>query len=357
MLRWFQKDGHRVITLLGGGTTKIGDPSFRKTERPLITDETINANLLSLKSIFSKYLNFSSDFPGALMLNNDDWLSELNYLDFLRDTGKHFSINRMLSFESVKSRLQKNDPLSFLEFNYMILQGYDFYKLNDDYQCILQMGGSDQWGNIVNGIELTRRMNGNRLFGLTSPLLTNSSGQKMGKSFSGAVWLNEENLSPYEFWQFWRNCDDDDIEKFLLLFTEFSIDKIKDLTSRKGHRLNEAKIVLANEVTTLCHGKIKANEAFETSKAVFSENIGSSKLPTIEIKSKDCPERISITQLMTLSGMVKSGKEAKRLVNENAVKLEGKMVKDVTEKFEKINFSNPQQLSIGKKKHFNIVIF
>ena len=357
MLRWFQKDGHRVITLLGGGTTKIGDPSFRKTERPLITDETINANLLSLKSIFSKYLNFSSDYDGAIMLNNDEWLSKLNYLDFLRDTGKHFSINRMLSFESVKSRLQKNDPLSFLEFNYMILQGYDFYKLNHDYQCILQMGGSDQWGNIVNGIELTRRMNSNKLFGLTSPLLTNSSGQKMGKSSSGAVWLNEENLSPYEFWQFWRNCDDDDIEKFLLLFTEFSIDKIKELTARKGHRLNEAKIVLANEVTKLCHGKIKADEAFETSKAVFNENIGSSKLPTIEINAKDCPEQVSITQLMTLSGMVKSGKEAKRLVNENAVKLEGRMVKDITEKFEKINFSDPQQLSIGKKKHFNIVIF
>ena len=236
MLRWFQKDGHRVITLLGGGTTKIGDPSFRKTERPLITDESINANLLSLKSIFSKYLNFSSDFPGAIMLNNDEWLSKLNYLDFLRDTGKHFSINRMLSFESVKSRLQKNDPLSFLEFNYMILQGYDFYKLNHDYQCILQMGGSDQWGNIVNGIELTRRMNSNKLFGLTSPLLTNSSGQKMGKSSSGAVWLNQENLSPYEFWQFWRNCEDDDIQKFLLLFTEFSIEKIKELTARKGHR-------------------------------------------------------------------------------------------------------------------------
>ena len=221
MLRWFQKDGHRVITLLGGGTTKIGDPSFRKTERPLITDETINANLRSLKSIFSKYLNFSPDYPGALMLNNDEWLSKLNYLDFLRDTGKHFSINRMLSFESVKSRLQKNDPLSFLEFNYMILQGYDFYKLNQDYQCILQMGGSDQWGNIVNGIELTRRMNGNKLFGLTSPLLTNSSGQKMGKSSSGAVWLNEENLSPYEFWQFWRNCDDDDI---CLLYTSDAAD-------------------------------------------------------------------------------------------------------------------------------------
>ena len=357
MLRWFQKDGHRVIPLLGGGTTKIGDPSFRKTERPLIDDETINSNLHSLKSIFSKYITFSSDFPGAIMLNNDDWLSELNYLEFLRDTGKHFSINRMLSFESVKSRLQKNDPLSFLEFNYMILQGYDFYKLNEDYQCILQMGGSDQWGNIVNGIELTRRMNGNKLFGLTSPLLTNSSGQKMGKSSSGAIWLNEENLSPYEFWQFWRNCEDDDVEKFLLLFTEYSIEKIKMLTSKKGHHLNEAKISLANEVTILCHGKIKADEAFKTSIAIFSENIGSSKLPTIEINTNDCPERISITQLMTMSGMVKSGKEAKRLVNEKAVRLEGRIVQDITEKFDKTSFSDPQKLSIGKKKHFNIVIF
>ena len=356
ILRWFQKDGHRVITLLGGGTTKIGDPSFRKTERPLINDETINNNLVSLKSIFSKYINFSSDFPDGLMLNNDEWLSKLNYLDFLRDTGKHFSINRMLSFESVKSRLQKNDPLSFLEFNYMILQGYDFYKLNKDHECILQMGGSDQWGNIVNGIELTRRMNGNKLFGLTSPLLTNSAGQKMGKSLNGAIWLNEENLSPYEFWQFWRNCEDDDIQKFLLLFTEFSIEKIKELTARKGHHLNEAKIILANEVTNLCHGKIKAADAFKTSQAVFDENIGSKNLPTIEISKEDCPKNISIIQLLTMSGMVKSGKEARRLINDKAVKLEGKFINSISDSYEVTNFFDPQKLSIGKKKHFNVVI-
>mgnify|MGYP001204739311 FL=1 len=356
MLRWFQKDKHRVITLLGGGTTKIGDPSFRKTERPMIDDKTINTNLLSLKSIFSKYIEFSSNFPDALMLNNDEWLSKLNYLEFLRDTGKHFSINRMLSFDSVKSRLQKNDPLSFLEFNYMILQGYDFYKLNHDYDCILQMGGSDQWGNIVNGIELTRRINGNKLFGLTSPLLTNSAGQKMGKSSSGAVWLNEENLSPYEFWQFWRNCDDADIRKFLLLFTELPIEKIKTLTSKKGHHLNEAKIILANEVTKLCHGKVNADDAFKTSKAVFEENIGGSNLPTIEIKASDCSENITITQLMTISGIVKSGKEARRLIADNAVKLEGKLIHDITEKYEKTQFTRPQQISIGKKKHFNLII-
>ena len=356
MLRWFQKDKHRVITLLGGGTTKIGDPSFRKTERPLIDDKTINTNLLSLKSIFSKYIKFSSNFPDALMLNNDEWLSKLNYLEFLRDTGKHFSINRMLSFDSVKSRLQKNDPLSFLEFNYMILQGYDFYKLNHDYDCILQMGGSDQWGNIVNGIELTRRINGNKLFGLTSPLLTNSAGQKMGKSTSGAIWLNEENLSPYEFWQFWRNCDDADIRKFLLLFTELPIEKIKTLTSKKGHHLNEAKIILANEVTKLCHGKVNADDAFKTSKAVFEENIGGSNLPTIEIKASDCSENITITQLMTISGIVKSGKEARRLIADNAVKLEGKLIHDITEKYEKTQFTRPQQISIGKKKHFNLII-
>jgi tyrosyl-tRNA synthetase len=290
------------------------------------------------------------------MLNNDEWLNKLNYLEFLRDTGKHFSINRMLSFDSVKSRLEKNDPLSFLEFNYMILQGYDFYKLNHDHNCILQMGGSDQWGNIVNGIELTRRMNGNKLFGLTSPLLTNSAGQKMGKSSNGAVWLNEGNLSPYEFWQFWRNCDDADVEKFLLLFTEFPIEKIKALTTKKGHHLNEAKIVLANEVTKLCHGKINADYAFKTSQAVFEENIGDSNLPTIEIKASDLPENISITQLMTISGIVKSGKEARRLITDNAVKLEGKLIHDITEKFEKTDFKSPQQISIGKKKHFNIVI-
>ena len=356
MLRWFQKDGHRVITLLGGGTTKIGDPSFRKTERPIIDDETINTNLATLKSIFSKYIQFSSDFPGALMLNNDEWLGNLNYLEFLRDTGKHFSINRMLSFDSVKSRLKKNDPLSFLEFNYMILQGYDFYKLNKDHECILQMGGSDQWGNIVNGIELTRRMNGNKIFGLTSPLLTNSAGQKMGKSSNGAIWLNEDSLSPYEFWQFWRNCEDEDIEKYLLLFTEFSTERIKELTGRKGHYLNEAKITLANEVTKLCHGKIKAEDAFETSKAVFDENIGSSNLPTIEINKKSCPENISIIQLLTMSGVVRSGKEARRLIIDQAVKLEGRLITDVSNKYEITNFVNPQKLSIGKKKHVNVVI-
>ena len=356
MLRWFQKDGHRVITLLGGGTTKIGDPSFRKTERPLISDETISNNLLSLKSIFSKYIKFSSDFPNALMLNNDEWLGKLNYLEFLRDTGKHFSINRMLSFDSVKSRLKKNDPLSFLEFNYMILQGYDFYKLNKDHECILQMGGSDQWGNIVNGIELTRRMSGNKIFGLTSPLLTNSAGQKMGKSSNGAIWLNEENLSPYEFWQFWRNCEDDDVEKLLLLFTEFSTERIKELTARQGHHLNEAKITLANEVTKLCHGKMKSANAFKASKAVFSENIGSSNLPTIEISKKSCDENISIIQLLTMSGMVRSGKEARRLIIDQAIKLEGKLISDVSDKYETKSFVNPQKLSIGKKKHFNVVI-
>jgi tyrosyl-tRNA synthetase len=262
----------------------------------------------------------------------------------------------MLSFDSVKSRLEKNDPLSFLEFNYMILQGYDFYKLNKEYDCILQMGGSDQWGNILNGIELTRRKNGKKLFGLTSPLLTNSSGQKMGKSLNGAIWLNEENLSPYEFWQFWRNSEDNDIEKFLLLFTDFSVEKINELTSRKGHHLNEAKIILANEVTNLCHGKLKAAEAFKTSKAVFNENTGSNNLPTIKISKEDYPSNISIIQLLTMSGMVKSGKEARRLINDKAVKLEGKFINNTADNYEITDFVDPQKLSIGKKKHFNIVI-
>jgi tyrosyl-tRNA synthetase len=290
------------------------------------------------------------------MVNNDDWLSKLNYLEFLRDTGKHFSINRMLSFDSVRSRLEKNDPLSFLEFNYMILQGYDFYRLNHDYQCVLQMGGSDQWGNIVNGIELTRKMNGNKVFGLTSPLLTNSAGQKMGKSSNGAIWLNEENLSPYEFWQFWRNCEDDDIKKLLLLFTEFSIEKVKDLTSKKGHYLNEAKIALANEVTALCHGKAKSIEAFETSKAVFEKKVGSTKLPTVNLDKENCPDDISIIQLLTMSGMVRSGKEARQFVSDKAVKLEGHLIEGITERFKKTDFAKPQKLSVGKKKHFNILI-
>ncbi len=355
MLRWFQRDGHRVITLLGGGTTKVGDPSQRSSQRPILKDEVIENNLRQLKQIFSKYLTFSDKFPDALMVNNNDWLSNLNYLDFLRNIGQHFSINRMLTFDTVKSRIENNEPLSFLEFNYMILQGYDFYKLNESFDCVLQMGGSDQWGNIINGMELTRRMTNNKVFGLTSPLLTNASGQKMGKSESGAVWLNAESLSPYEFWQFWRNCDDADVQKFLLLFTETPPDECKKLTKKKGESLNYAKIHLANKITELCHGKVESEKAFTTSKVLFGNNKGQESLPLIELSAQFFDDEINIIKILTHSNLVKSGKEARRLINEKAVKLEDE-ISTISTKFDEKYFNTPRKLSIGRKKHYKIKI-
>ena len=253
MLRWLQKTGGQPITLMGGGTSKVGDPSFRAEERPLLNDTQIEDNISGIKRVFSAYLDYGDKSDSALMINNDEWLSSLNYLQFLRDVGRHFSVNRMLSFESVKSRLEREQSLSFLEFNYMILQAYDFYELNKRYGCNLQMGGSDQLGNIINGMELTRRISDERVFGLTSPLLTTSDGQKMGKSQDGAVWLNANMLSPYEFWQFWRNTTDADVARFLKLYTELPLSECARLSKLEGSEINDAKIVLANEVTALLH--------------------------------------------------------------------------------------------------------
>ncbi|HCP81715.1 MAG TPA: tyrosine--tRNA ligase, partial [Octadecabacter sp.] len=269
MLRWLQKTGHQPITLMGGGTTKVGDPSFRADERPLLTPEQIDDNIAGIKKVFSAYIDYDKTDTPALMLNNAEWLDDLNYLDFLRDIGKHFSVNRMLSFESVKSRLDREQSLSFLEFNYMILQAYDFLELNRRYGCLLQMGGSDQWGNIVNGIDLTRRVLDHQIFGLTSPLLTTSDGKKMGKSLSGAIWLNDEMLSSYEFWQFWRNTMDADVGKFLRLFTELPLDECARLAALEGAEINDAKIVLADAVTTLAHGADAATAAQATAREVF----------------------------------------------------------------------------------------
>ena len=265
-LRWLQKTGHKPITLMGGGTTKVGDPSFRADERPLLTPDQIDDNIAGIKQVFAKYLDYDRAENPALMLNNAEWLDELNYLDFLRDIGRHFSVNRMLSFESVKSRLDREQSLSFLEFNYMILQAYDFLELNRRYGCLLQMGGSDQWGNIVNGIDLTRRVLDNEIYGLTSPLLTTSDGKKMGKSADGAVWLNAEMRSPYEFWQFWRNTTDADVGRFLKLYTEIDVEECDRLGALEGSEINEAKAILANAVTTLCHGAEAAAAAEQTAR-------------------------------------------------------------------------------------------
>ena len=349
MLRWLQKTGHKPITLMGGGTTKVGDPSFRADERPLLSPEAINDNIAGIKKVFSAYVDYSDAPNGALMLNNDEWLDGLNYLDFLRDIGRHFSINRMLSFESVKSRLDREQSLSFLEFNYMILQAYDFLELHRRYGCILQMGGSDQWGNIVNGIDLTRRVIDGEVYGLTSPLLTTSDGKKMGKSQSGAVWLNGDMLSPYEFWQFWRNTTDADVGRFLKLYTELPVDECDRLGALAGSEINEAKIRLANEVTTLLHGTEAAAAAEATAREVFEKGGIGDDLPTLTLGSADIP--VSVVQLIVKSGLAKSGKEAKRLIAENGAKLDDAPLTDAGLMIDAAALSSPIKLSAGKKRH------
>ena len=351
MLRWLQKTGNKPITLMGGGTTKVGDPSFRADERPLLTPEAIDANIAGIKDVFSAYLTYGDGPSDAMMINNAEWLDDLNYLDFLRDIGRHFSINRMLSFESVKSRLDREQSLSFLEFNYMILQAYDFMELYRRYGCILQMGGSDQWGNIVNGIDLTRRVIDAEVYGLTSPLLTTSDGKKMGKSQSGAIWLNPEMLSPYEFWQFWRNTTDADVGRFLKLYTELPVDECDRLGALQGSEINEAKVRLANEVTTLLHGAHAAETAEATAREVFEKGGVGDDLPTLTLTAADVGEGISIVQLIVKSGLAGSGKEAKRLIAENGARLDDVPLTDAGLMLDATALSNPIKLSAGKKRH------
>ena len=350
MLRWLQKTGHKPITLMGGGTTKVGDPSFRADERPLLTEDAINDNISGIKKVFSKYIQYGDGETDALMLNNAEWLDGLNYLEFLRDIGRHFSVNRMLSFESVKSRLDREQSLSFLEFNYMILQAYDFLELNRRYGCLVQFGGSDQWGNIVNGIDLTRRVIDQQIFGLTSPLLTTSDGKKMGKSADGAVWLNADMRSPYEFWQFWRNTTDADVGRFLKLYTELPLEECERLGALAGQEINDAKIILANEVTTLCHGADAAATAEATAREVFEKGGVGADLPTLSLTKEDIGDGISVVQLIVKSGLAKSGKEAKRLIAENGAKLDDQPLTEV-KIFDAAALASPIKLSAGKKRH------
>ncbi|MGH1329247.1 MAG: tyrosine--tRNA ligase [Paracoccaceae bacterium] len=351
MLRWLQKTGHKPITLMGGGTTKVGDPSFRADERPLLTPEQIDENIAGIKSVFANYVSYDDGPTGALMLNNAEWLDDLNYLDFLRDIGRHFSVNRMLAFESVKSRLDREQSLSFLEFNYMILQAYDFLELNRRYGCLLQLGGSDQWGNIVNGIDLTRRVLDHQIFGLTSPLLTTSDGKKMGKSQSGAVWLDANMVSPYEFWQFWRNTTDADTGRFLKLYTELPIEECERLGALEGSEINGAKIILANEVTALLHGRAAAEAAEATSRQVFEKGGVGEDLPTFAITAAELGEGISAAQLFVRAGLVGSGKEAKRLIAEAGAKINDEPVTGAGQMIVASDFSAPLKLSAGKKRH------
>jgi tyrosyl-tRNA synthetase len=351
MLRWLQKTGNKPITLMGGGTTKVGDPSFRADERPLLDAAAIDDNIAGIKKVFSAYLTYGDGPTDALMVNNAEWLDGLNYLDFLRDIGRHFSINRMLSFESVKSRLDREQSLSFLEFNYMILQAYDFMELHRRYGCVLQMGGSDQWGNIVNGIDLTRRVIDGEVYGLTSPLLTTSDGKKMGKSLAGAIWLNPDMLSPYEFWQFWRNTTDADVGRFLKLYTELPVDECDRLGALEGAEINESKVRLANEVTTLLHGANAAAAAEATSREVFEKGGIGDDLPTLTLSAADVGDGISIVQLLVKSGLAGSGKEAKRLISENGARFNDAPLIDAGMMIDAAALATPIKLSAGKKRH------
>ena len=351
MLRWLQKTGHKPITLMGGGTTKVGDPSFRAEERPLLTEKQIDDNISGIKRVFERYISYDDSPTGALMLNNAEWLDKLNYLEFLRDIGMHFSVNRMLSFDSVKSRIDREQSLSFLEFNYMILQAYDFLELNRRYGCVFQMGGSDQWGNIVNGIDLTRRVLNHEIYGLTSQLLTTSDGKKMGKSLNGAIWLNPEMLSPYEFWQFWRNTTDADTGRFLKLYTELPLEECERLGLLEGSEINTAKVILANEVTSLLHGRAASKAAEATAREVFDKGGVGNDLPTVKVSAEEIGNAISVVQLLVKSGLVNTGKEAKRLIAENGAKINDTPLTDAGLVLQVKDFDSPVKLSKGKKKH------
>lgn len=351
VLRWLQKCGHKPITLMGGGTTKVGDPSFRAEERPLLTPEKIDENIAGMQQVFGRYLTYGDGPSDAIMLNNAEWLDHLNYLEFLRDIGRHFSVNRMLSFDSVKSRLDREQSLSFLEFNYMILQAYDFLEINRRYGCLLQMGGSDQWGNIVNGVDLTRRVIDHEVFGLTTPLLTTSDGRKMGKSANGAVWLNGAMLSPYEFWQFWRNSTDADVGRFLRLFTELPLEECDRLAALEGAEINAAKIILANEVTALLHGAEAAQAAEATAREVFEKGGIGEDLPTITLSPAELSDGIGIVQLFVRAGLSASGKDAKRLISEGGARINDDLVTDSALRLGAGDLAEPLKLTAGKKRH------
>ncbi|MGU3576492.1 tyrosine--tRNA ligase [Brucellaceae bacterium C25G] len=356
MLHWMQKTGHRPVALMGGGTGMIGDPSFKDEARKLMTEETIAENIAGIKKVFANYLTFGDGPTDALMVNNADWLRGLNYLEFLRDVGRHFSVNRMLSFDSVKQRLDREQSLSFLEFNYMILQAYDYVELNKRYGMRLQMGGSDQWGNIINGIDLGHRMDTPQLYALTSPLLTTSSGAKMGKSLSGAVWLNADMLSAYDFWQYWRNTEDADVERFLKLYTTLPLDEIAKLAELGGSEINEAKKIFATEVTAMLHGREAAEEAAETARKTFEDGEISDNLPTVGVHRATLHEGIGLLALMTLAGLVNTNGEGRRHVEGGAVRLNDIVISDprMTVNAEHLNDQGVIKLSLGRKKHILI---
>ncbi|PHS77370.1 MAG: tyrosine--tRNA ligase [Rhodospirillaceae bacterium] len=353
MLRTLQKTGHKPIVLMGGGTTLVGDPSGKDESRKLLTEDVIQSNMDSIKKVFAKFLKFGDGPTDAVMVNNADWLKSLNYLEFLRDFGPHFTINRMMGFDSVKLRLEREQPLTFLEFNYMILQAYDFLALNRTHGCNLQMGGSDQWGNIISGVELTRRVDGKEAYGLTTPLLTTSSGAKMGKTAAGAVWLNEEQLSPYDYWQYWRNTEDADVGKFLRLFTELPLAEIERLEAFEGQEINEAKKVLANEVTKMLHGETAAKTAHSTAEKTFEQGQLGQDLPTVDVERAKLEDGIAAFSAFMLAGLAGSGGDAKRLIKGGGARINDKAVSDIshTVSVADLNDDGVIKMSAGKKRH------
>ncbi len=351
MLHWLQECGHRPIVLMGGGTTKVGDPSGKDETRQLLDNAAIDSNINGIRAIFDKYITFGNKKTDAIQPNNADWLDDLNYVEFLRDIGRHFTINRMMTMDSVKTRLEREQPLTFLEFNYMLLQSYDYLQLHQREGCELQIGGSDQWGNIVNGIDLVRRIDGNQVFGLTSPLLTKADGSKMGKTANGAVWLNEDKLDSYTFWQFWRNTMDDDVGKFLKLFTKLDVDECDKLGDLQGQELNEAKIILANEVCALCHGPEAAKRAEKIAKEIFEHGGTSNTLPPFQISRPINDERpVTPVALLLAVKFATTGKEAKRLIASGAVRINDKTVIDLHHEIP-VDREAIIKVSLGKKRH------
>ncbi len=353
MLYWMQQTWHRPIALMGGGTTRVGDPSGKDETRKILTDEDIAHNLKGIRAVFQKFLKFGDSAGDAIMANNADWLNGLNYIDFLRDVGRHFSVNRMLSFDSVKLRLERQQELSFLEFNYMILQAYDFVELHKRHGCVLQMGGSDQWGNIVNGIDLGRRMLNAQLFALTSPLITTSSGAKMGKTAAGAVWLNADLVSPYDYWQYWRNTEDGDVARFLKLFTVLPLPEIARLAALRGQEINESKKVLATEATALVHGRAAAEEAAATARRTFEEGALAETLPTVEVSRAELDKGLGIPAAFVAVGLVSSNGEARRQIKGGGLKVNDKTVTDEKAALGSGDLT-PEgviKLSLGKKRH------
>ena len=357
MLRWLQKTGQKPIVLMGGGTTKVGDPSGKDESRKLLDNAAIAENKRGIFSVFEKYMAFGDGPTDAVMVDNADWLDHLNYIDFLREYGPHFTINRMLTFDSVRLRLDREQPLTFLEFNYMLLQAYDFVELYRRHDCVLQLGGSDQWGNIINGMELGRRTEQAELFGITTPLIATADGQKMGKSAAGAIWLNADMRAPYEFWQFWRNTMDADVGRFLRLFTELPLGEVARLEALDGSEINEAKKILANEVTTLCHGAEAAQMAEEAARKTFEEGALSTDLPTVTLTAEEIGDGIALAQLFVRAGLSKSGKEAKRLVADGGAKLDDEAISDAWAVLGADDFaSGPRKLSAGKKRHVLVTL-